>query len=273
MIRIIRCSEPEALADVRQNQLAVLRALGRAPSSNDIYGYKIVSEELWTSQHHKCCYCEHRIPKGYNDVEHYRPKAFADRRPGCGTTHGYWWLSFTWENLLFACPGCNRSSKRSKFPLSAGGVALSAEELPPGNETPLLIDPSSSVNPVEHIEFVYKAVSSTGGPRHWWARPRNRSRLGNNTIEVCDLNRAELREMRGDHYRDVVVPQAEAIQYAVNTRDVATLKREYERAICLLKSQNAYVGLTYDALRADVSDVDLKALLNKGWPLPDAVGV
>lgn len=33
-------------------------------------------------QHHKCCYCEHKIKERHNDVEHHRPKGRADRRPG-----------------------------------------------------------------------------------------------------------------------------------------------------------------------------------------------
>jgi uncharacterized protein (TIGR02646 family) len=107
MIRITRGPEPANLVTIRNAQLAVLRTLGREPTSKEINGYSVVAEDLWKAQHHKCCYCEQRIPKGFNDVEHYRPKAVAARQPGSNDTHGYWWLAFTWENLLFACPACN----------------------------------------------------------------------------------------------------------------------------------------------------------------------
>lgn len=271
MIRIERCPEPAKLAAVRTAQLTALRALGRDPTSGDVDGYRVVAEELWRSQYHKCCYCEARIPKGYNDVEHYRPKAAADRRPGCTSTHGYWWLAFTWSNLLFACPDCNRSHKNSQFPLDNGCQALVPEDLPPGNEAPLLIDPSSTINPVEHIVFVYQGIGRTGAVRNWWARPRNGSRLGNSTIEVCGLNRADLREVREDHYSTVVVPHAQAINAAIAAVDLTRLRREFNRAVELLAPRNVHVGLTYDALQFLVSDAALRGLLGVGWPTPDLV--
>ncbi|HMY18924.1 MAG TPA: hypothetical protein PKA58_21505, partial [Polyangium sp.] len=70
--------------------------------------------------------------------EHYRPKAEADRRPGSHETHGYHWLAFTWSNLYFSCPDCNRSYKRTRFPLEHGSIALKTRKRPPGQEIPLL---------------------------------------------------------------------------------------------------------------------------------------
>jgi len=271
MIRISRGSEPATLGIIRNTQLAELRALGREPTSKEINGYKVVAEDLWKTQYHKCCYCELKIPKGFNDVEHYRPKAAADRLPGSNDTHGYWWLAFTWENLLFACPACNRSNKNSKFPLDVGSSALIAEDLLPGQERPLLIDPGSTVNPIEHIEFIYQAVGPAGTPRHWWARPRNGSLLGNSTIEICGLNRGELRELREDYYTDVVIPHARAINGAVTSADRPRLNQEFQRALALIQSRSAFVGLTYDALRIDAPDLGIKELIGIGWPSPNLV--
>lgn len=271
MIRVERGPEPAKLAAVRTAQLTVLRALGRDPTSNDVDGYRIVAEELWRSQYHKCCYCEARIPRGYNDVEHYRPKAAADRRPGCTSTHGYWWLAFSWDNLLFACPDCNRSHKNSKFPLATGCQSLKPEDLPPGIENPLLIDPSSALNPVEHIEFVYQGIGRSGAVRYWWARPRNGSLLGNSTIEVCGLNRSDLREIREDHYLTVVLPHARAISTAIAATDLPRLKLEFNRALELLAPRNVHVGLTFDALRYLVPEAQLLATLGVGWPTPNLV--
>lgn len=271
MIRVERCNEPAKLSIARAAQLKVLRALGRAPTSDEVDGYRIVAEELWHSQYHKCCYCEARIPKGYNDVEHYRPKAAADRRPGCVSTHGYWWLAYSWDNLLFACPDCNRSHKNSRFPLEFGCQSLKPEEVPPGREAPLLIDPGSAINPVEHIEFVYTSVGRMSSVKNWWARPRNGSRFGNSTIEVCGLNRADLREVREDHYATVVIPHSRAINSAIGAADTAVLRREFTRALELLTPRNIHVGLTYDALRHLVPDRHVSALLGVGWPSPNLV--
>jgi len=271
MIRVERCPEPDKLIAIRSAKLIALRALGRDPRSDEIDGYRVVAEDIWRSQHYKCCYCEAKIPVGYSDVEHYRPKAAADRRPGCTNTHGYWWLAYSWSNLLFACPACNRSYKNALFPLQAGCESLTPEAQPPGNESPLLIDPSSTINPVEHIEFVYQSIDRTSTVRNWWARPRNGSQRGNSTIEVCGLNRAELRELREDHYETVVIPHACEINAAIADANVVDLQRALSRAVELFKPRNVYVGLTYDALRFLVSDASLRTLIGVGWPNPDLV--
>lgn len=210
--------------------------------------------------------------QGYHDVEHYRPKGRADRRPGCPLTHGYWWLAYSWDNLLYACPGCNRTGKNDSFPLDDGCYSLVAEDSAPGAELPLLLDPGSSVNPVEHIEFVRQPATASAEPRHWWARPRNGSRPGSFTIDVCDLNRSELRELRNDHFETVLAPQILALEGALATASYRAVARELRRALNLLEPRNAYVGFTYDALRACVPEASLFAAVQAGWPRPDEVG-
>lgn len=269
MIKVNRCPEPGLLVAVRGARLPELRALGREPVSKEIEGYKVVAEHLWSAQHFKCCYCESKIPKGFNDVEHYRPKAEADRNPGSTLKHGYWWLAFDWTNLLFACPGCNRSGKNSQFPLAAGSQPLIAEVVPPGAEDPLLIDPGADTNPVEHIQFVYAPAGGPGTPAYWWARPRNGSVRGNVTIEVCKLNRLELRELRSDYVSNIVEPHANAINVALRVRDKRRANEEYERAIALLSCKQSFVCLAFDVLRFLVPDAQLRSLIRTGWPAPE----
>lgn len=268
MIRIVRGDEPDKLSTLRTSKLAALSALGREPTSDDIVGYREVAEELWDAQHHKCCYCEHKIQKGFNDVEHYRPKCRADRSPGCSNTHGYWWLAYSWDNLLFACPNCNRTGKNDAFPLAIGSIPLTAQSLPPGSEHPLLLDPGSSINPVEHIEYLEQAIGKPGSPTYWWARPRNGSVYGSQSIQVCDLNRIELRGLRNDHFCTVIKPQIRALSDAVDASDLVGIHREFERAMGLLEPQNTYVGFTYDALRALMPDTRLAIFNGLRWPLP-----
>lgn len=155
MIPIQRGPEPQALRDARSHRLAKLRAIAaaREPTAKDIHGYAVVAHDLWTAQGHKCCYCESQVQRGHNDVEHFRPKGRADRTPGCTQTHGYGWLAFTWENLLFSCPNCNRGkAKADRFPLAGGSTALLAEQQPPGQELPLLLDPATESG-ARHIQF------------------------------------------------------------------------------------------------------------------------
>ena len=272
MIKITRCEEPDQLVVVRQMKLAELRMLGREATSNDIHGYKLVAEDLWSSQHFKCCYCESKIPKGFNDVEHYRPKGEADRSPGSGLKHGYWWLAFSWQNLLFACPGCNRSGKNSQFPLAPKSIPLMAEAPPPGMEKRLLLDPGSGINPVEHIEFVNSPAGGAGTPTYWWARPRNGSAHGNVTIEVCKLNRLELLELRNDYVSNILDPHANALNAALLLGDKNRVKEEYERAIALVSCKQSYVCLDFDVLRCLVPENRLKAFSRYGWPTPPEIG-
>jgi len=65
------------------------------------YRYSDIKEQL--AKHiylHKCAFCEQRV-EAYH-VEHFRPKSI------------YYWLAYSWDNLLFCCPTCN-SIKLKKF--------------------------------------------------------------------------------------------------------------------------------------------------------------
>lgn len=280
MIRIRRGPEPKVLAEVRNRELPKLRKIARrAPSTpDDITGYKIAGEFLWKAQHYKCCYCEQKIKERYNDVEHYRPKCRADRRPGCTETDGYWWLAFTWENLLFACPSCNRSGKNDLFPLTAGDGALKAENAPPGKERPYLLDPGALVNPVEHICFEHSRATSSEparlrGSMQWFARPRDGSVRGNWTIHVCGLNDdADLVELRKDHIDQCVRPHVEELIEALSTSDEPRVQRAFTRALGMLDPRGVYVALTYDALRYFVPNEKL-ARWTLSWPEPKDVGL
>jgi 5-methylcytosine-specific restriction endonuclease McrA len=273
VIQISRGAEPAELRSIRTVKLAHLRGLGRPPQSDEIEGYRIVATHLWRAQHFKCCYCEQKIKMGFNDVEHYRPKASANRLPGCSLGHGYWWLAFTWENLLFACPACNRSAKNNRFPLNHGSISLLAEEPTPGRENPLLIDPSSTINPVEHIEFVQMTIGAAGSAVQWRARPRNGSLLGNFTIVICDLNNNELLDLRDDHFDNVIAPQVNALNYRLLQSQPKLIEEEFEKAIHLLAPRSAYVAFNYDALRFFIPNSKLQIAIRKSWPEPSQVGM
>lgn len=264
MIKINRGPEPKELIDLRNTHLHRIRQLGREPTSKEIYGYEAIGKILWTAQHHKCCYCEQKITKDYNDVEHYRPKTTADRSPGCMLKHGYWWLAYTWENLLFACPSCNRSNKKSLFPLDSGSISLHAETSPPDREIPLLIDPAS-INPIEHIQFIYKNNS-------WWAQPRNGSLLGNKSIVVYGLNSSDLIELRQDYYEMTLTPQINALDQAIDHDNIKILSYEFKRTLAMLNPRNPYVGFSYDVLTSKINNLKkITGLLKEKWPSPNQI--
>ena len=87
-----------------------------SPATGKRYQLPSVKNALSAMQHGKCCYCETKLVKYIQDVEHFRPK------------EQYPKLANTWENLLRACRPCN-GTKGDSFP---------ARE----DNQPLLLDPS-----------------------------------------------------------------------------------------------------------------------------------
>jgi hypothetical protein len=280
MIHVHRGPEPARLREARMKTLPELVRIARlrAFTPADFQGYKVVADDLWHGQGFKCCYCERKIPRSYNDVEHYRPKASATRHPGSVDTHGYWWLAFTWENLLFACPTCNRSGKNDQFPLDKGSVALVAQHAPPGKELPLFLDPAAE-NGVPHIEFVFSVIASKtpaqrgsegwAGRKHWWPRARSGSLKGDWTIRVCELDQQEFVELYDDHVNKEVRPVTADLLEAIRRRQ--DVSAPFDRALRLLQPGKAFVGLSYDALRLLVPAGAL-APCNLAWPEPEHVG-
>ncbi len=266
MIRVSRrAQEPPELKSVRSKELPKLeqiRGKGQFPKGDDIKGYDVVKELLWKDQHYKCCYCEQRIPGKYHDVEHYRPKVRADRWPGCTSTHGYWWLAFTWENLLFACPLCNRSGKNDQFPLKIGSFALAEREIPQGKEVPLLIDPAVK-SAMPHIRF---EPDNSSGEILWVANARNGCEYGDYTIRVCDLNAEDVVVLRSLYIERTVMREVRRIEDALaNDRSVlAKTMNEIERYFLNPKAE--YVGATYDALVYHTGSELEK--LGICWPMP-----
>ena len=63
---------------------------------NDRYKQEDIKNELKRLYNSKCGFCEKDVTDHTPHVEHYRPKA------------KYWWLAYSWDNLLLACEECNR---------------------------------------------------------------------------------------------------------------------------------------------------------------------
>lgn len=278
MILIARDKAPAKLAKIQVKQLAVLREIirtqGRDPTSKEITGYRIpdVTAVLHGMQHGKCCFCERHIMEANYDVEHYRPKAEAKRQnknnDGCRETHGYWWLAFNWDNLLYACKNCNESYKRALFPLANGSTPLYAEQMPPGNEQPLLINPCGTINPVEHIEF----YCSNAIPSHerWLAKPRHDSLLGSETIRVLGLNEKPNIDKHTSIVQTRILHQVASFEkYWHQPEFITTLFNSAHR---LFAPENDYAALQYDALRHYIPNARLQACIGQSWPEPAAVG-
>lgn len=273
MIFVSLGQEPISLSSVRVSQLRTLAKLGRNPKSDEIHGYRVVAEELWRRQHFKCCYCESKVRFKFNDVEHYRPKAYADRLPGCNLTHGYWWLAYTWGNLIYACSTCNRANKNARFPLAKGSVSLRYDRAAPGDELPLLLNPAEKENPVEHIKFVFERGMGKNSREQWWARPRDGSVKGSFTIEICGLNDFDLLELRDEYVKDILKEKVDDLRSALDAGSPDHIKRAHERAMSLLRPTLPHVGLAFDVFTQSIPQALLGSKIALRWPEPTEVGL
>lgn len=267
MIRIVRSAEPPELSKERARAEALLIAkvaAGEELRDSDFDGYQVAREHLWKCQHYKCAFCEWKEQRSYRPVEHFRPKMAADRRPGCPERHGYWWLAFAWTNMLFACPGCN-GKKGIRFPLASGSVVLPSGQPPPGQELPLLLDPTSmGVDPIDHIEHIREEME---GEIRWVPRARNGSQLGEHTIRVCGLDREELVDMYTDHAERSMKGFVEGVRNALEDEDTARVLRAVDLARrALLDPCAPFVSLSLDALRHFIPDEQLEPF-GRRWTL------
>jgi uncharacterized protein (TIGR02646 family) len=201
--------------------------------------YSVVKHDLWVQQKMKCCYCDAWNECDYRDVEHFRPKVRANRMNGA-IDPGYWWLAWTWENLLFSCPNCNRSAKNDAFPLEIGSMPLAAEAQPPGQERATLIDPYSE-DPVDFIEFVFDGM-------HWRPRGRNGSTRGQRTVEILELDRAALLTRYNDYVNESVRPRIDELTEAIAQRDESRIRTAWRRVRALLVPGKDFVALSFDAI-------------------------
>jgi uncharacterized protein (TIGR02646 family) len=153
-------------------------------ANSKIYGHETVKTALLTAQHKKCCYCERKIrASDYGAVEHFRPKAgFRQNEDSPEEKPGYYWLAYTWSNLLVSCSVCNTSWKQTYFPLRDPAQRARSHRARIRREQPLLVDPALE-DPRDHIRFDGDA-------------PYALTDRGQETIDRLGLRRGDLREER-----------------------------------------------------------------------------
>ncbi len=266
MIRIQRTDESTAcpeLAEVRNRELARVRdALKFAPLSAKLlrHEYDIAKSALYAMQHHKCCYCERIQDPVYEHVEHYRPKTKVRHAEGLNVQQGYWWLTWTWNNLLFACGQCN-PDKSINFWLVPGSKPLAPEQQPPGDELPLLLDPCSD-DPREHIQFL-----PIGGT--WMPFPRNGSPRGLEMLKALQLYHPNLGARRTGLMNDWR-NHAQGLQpYITRMRD-ALRSNSYDEIQSAWRTNvepHLFVSQEFVALSLDVFDDAFPSAVREAWGL------
>lgn len=210
---------------------------------SSIYGHKTVKAALKKAQHDKCAYCEnHFAGNSSGDIEHFRPKAYSQQSAGARRVYpGYYWLAYSWTNLLYSCEICNRRVKRNLFPLEnpASRARQCTDDL--RAEKPMLIDPAGPDDPRDHIGF-----------RH--AKPFAKTRQGQATIEAFALDRTELDDPRLRHLQLVEALDTIASQDPTNFQSNATFVRQIHKARAklreLVKPEAVFGAMTADFLNA-----------------------
>ena len=280
MIAVRRCPEPVALANARARLLAdavhQYNAAG-APSAqltNVLTGYDAagVKLSLFEAQRKKCAWCERRRDFSSSPIEHYRPKDGAWRNlpgePRRLSPGHYWWLTWTWENLLFACPRCNdRGHKANYFPLTPGTneAPPPPRPLPPGaslsgvgTEQPLLLDPATD-DFLDHVRWVPSNVEQAR--RLWTWSPRALSPRGRATIDILKL--FELADELQDHLVDHVLCKVEEVEQHLRGRRTRQAAESWNGVLTLLEPDRSFTAATWCALQHWINDTTLAE-----WNLP-----
>ena len=188
--------------------------------------------------HGKCAYCETALGSGqFSQVEHYRPKRQPRTAPNLPVPDhpGYYWLAYAWENLFPACQRCN-NSKGTQFPVD-GQHAYHPDDLE--GEQPLLLNPRLD-RPHEHLAFRSKTGALQG------LTPR-----GQTTIELCNLNRAELCDERRETFHVVRVLWYQAL-HQITERNEDDARRQLERIESIVDGRAEYALVGRYALRESV---------------------
>lgn len=167
----------------------------------DFYKADDVRTQLWEDQHYKCAYCESRISKEYKDVEHYRPKS------------KYYWLGHDWNNLLYSCEICNRSYKKTKFPLKNEANRVTAPGCLDGEE-PLIINPAFD-DPANHIRFnrhIMVGITDEGKETINMFQLNDRRVLVNDREQLFDLYKKEKDKLKIAQKMKLLTDSEEMIQ-------------------------------------------------------------
>lgn len=174
---------------------------------NERYKYRDVKEALFELYHKKCAFCEQRVEVPH--VEHFRPKS------------KYYWLAYSWDNLLLACAACN-TSKNNTFDIlgleynfvfdsknTYTSIHSSCAKLD-SIEQPLLVNPETEDLSNELVFNEYGEVCS------------NNIRL-QHTITTCGISRDDLcyqrKKIIDDFRRDVEAILLESIDNVERQRN------------------------------------------------------
>jgi len=191
---------------------------------NDRYRVASVQKSLRDIYNLKCGYCEKGLLDASKPIEHYRPKR-----------GGYYWLAYSWDNLLLSCTECN-SAKGDKFPLKKTKVNYANEEFKDIHtlskvydkiEEPYLINPENE-NIMDKLRFDKKGQIFSDDERV------------KKTIEICSLDRKSLSQLRETIFIDFVEDMEGHYQYYKLKKDATRFIPTVQNFIKETKKENSF---------------------------------
>jgi hypothetical protein len=181
-------------------------------------------------------------------VEHYRPKGSVKE----DRTHtGYYWLAYTWENLLPSCTYCNQKrkdqplwddpvlgpaeGKADQFPLADNGVRAKDWDSPLEDEKPLLLNPCVDNDCETHFRYdiqgqIFPAKSN-----------KQRVTRATATIRLCHLKRRRLRNARAE-LMGKVIKAVECHELALSQNNAVMVQMTRELLDLFVASDSPFAG-------------------------------
>lgn len=172
-------SRPSKTTHNRRLEIIQNKAYIDKPNYNDRYKQEDTKASLAVIYRKKCAFCEQYIENFH--IEHYRPKL------------KYYWLAFSWDNLILACPTCNQH-KGTHFDIK--GMVIDFDDTK--DSIRLIHSSSAGYDLIEQPKMVNPEVTDPTGRIQF---DKNGSIKSNDerfsyTIEKCKIDRIDLNDQR-----------------------------------------------------------------------------
>ena len=211
----------------RRNELIRKGSYTDTTAYNSRYKMEDIKTMIKSLYKNKCAYCEQRVEQSH--IEHYRPKKT------------YYWLAFSWDNLLCACHTCNQF-KDTNFRINGAQATLmvglnSIKNINTLSSSYDLSELPDMVNPEVTDPSGYLVFDKNGGI----SSPNARFDY---TIDKCKIDRTFLRDYRKKVFDDFIESLKEEISLTSDkTQQISaidTLVRTFIRES--KKTENEYLA-------------------------------
>lgn len=226
---------------------------------------KIALETLFNG---KCAYCESDvITTSAIDKEHFRPKTSVKDKISKTSVRGYYWLAADWDNLLLACPHCNRtgthqsinndefvSGKLDFFPISDETKrAIYGGDLDEEEKVRLLINPC-----IENPELLIQ-YNSDGEILPLGSISKREEEMVETSVMTYGLNRSTLHKKRREKWMliegQILIIKELYDDYIETSKSkyLDRLIREFEKLKRYKSIDKEYLGVARFILRQELT--------------------